>query len=306
MSCANPYWLEASGDRRFFVGCNQCLYCKMQRRRTWVIRILHEQLYHDGSCFITLTYEREPPRGLVKKHLQNFFKRLRKEIYPRKIKYFACGEYGEQATKRSHYHSIILGLSEDEFKCLRMWKEPEWDARQEKYLYFVDVWKEGITDVGSADPDSIRYVAGYIDKKWMSKDEYPVEYGGRIAPFQIQSAGIGLSWVNDNVDVLLRGEPLMYRGKPQPIPKYYMDKLQELSPFFGLTRKVEMAEESKVSQADVVLEVDETLGGATFNELTEEERNKIRGELVKRGRAMQNNLRAQAETHKLKKIHRRI
>lgn len=289
MSCANPYWLEASGDRRFFVGCNQCLYCKMQRRRTWVIRMLHEQQYHDGSCFITLTYENEPPRGLRKADLQKFFKRLRKKLRGRKLKYFACGEYGEQYTKRAHYHAIVFGV--DEFEMSRI---------------IGDVWTEGIAQADPAEPDCIRYVAGYIDKKWMSKDEYPLEYGGRIPPFQIQSAGIGLSWLKDNVDLVLRGEPLMYRGKPQPIPKYYMDKLQEISPFFALTRKVEMSEESKVAQADLVLELDESLGGAAFNELTEDERNRIRGELVKRGRAMQNNLRAQAETHKLKKIERRI
>ncbi|EBW8988162.1 hypothetical protein BXL21_24545 [Salmonella enterica subsp. enterica serovar Enteritidis] len=48
----------------------------------------------DQNCFITLTYNDENlPEGgtLVRKHLTDFFKRLRKHFTGRTIRYFACG-----------------------------------------------------------------------------------------------------------------------------------------------------------------------------------------------------------------------
>ena len=144
MLCKKPYLLP---KYNFWVGCNQCIPCRINRRRNWVSRMILESLTVDEACFVTLTYDDEHnPRRLEKSDLQNFFKRLRKHLNF-KIRYYACGEYGEK-TKRPHYHAVIFGLSEVQasFFCRK-------------------AWTSGFVYVGSFTPDSASYVAGYVCKK---------------------------------------------------------------------------------------------------------------------------------------------
>ena len=142
------------------VPCGRCLACRISKRREWSLRMLHELADYDDAMFLTLTYNDDnlPPNGsLVKADLQKFFKRLRKrlDVDGRKIRYFACGEYGEQ-TQRPHYHAIIFGLSlrdEDKQLVVDSWDKMSWHVPQIKKKAF-----------GMVEPDSIAYVAQYIDK----------------------------------------------------------------------------------------------------------------------------------------------
>ena len=82
-----------------------------------------EAKLHKENCFITLTYNNNnlpKYKSLVKKELQDFFKRLRKK-YGEGIRYYACGEYGPKG-KRPHYHAIIFGWKP---KDLKYFKENE-------------------------------------------------------------------------------------------------------------------------------------------------------------------------------------
>jgi len=92
------------------VGCGQCIHCRANRRREWVLRILLELEKHEFNTFLTLTYDDVHLPGdqsLQPKHLTDFFKRLRKKVeYP--IRYYAVGEYGEE-TERPHYHIALFG-----------------------------------------------------------------------------------------------------------------------------------------------------------------------------------------------------
>ena len=84
-----PKWLQ--------VPCGHCIACRIARSREWAVRILHETEFWESSCFVTLTYRDEdlPPNGSLDRYaLTNYFKRLRKDLGDRKIKYYACGEYG--------------------------------------------------------------------------------------------------------------------------------------------------------------------------------------------------------------------
>ena len=83
---------------------------------------------------------------------KSFFKRLRKQYAKRsngiKLRYYACGEYGDRYG-RPHYHAIVCGLSlRDEDKALVRLS-----------------WPFGLCHFGTATPDSISYVCQYIDKK---------------------------------------------------------------------------------------------------------------------------------------------
>ena len=99
----------------FQVSCGNCYACWINHRRDWVARMLLENQSHKRSVFVTLTYSDQnlPSKGhIVKKDLQDFFKRLRYFLGEDKIKYFACGEYGEKRF-RPHYHAIIWNVSAD-------------------------------------------------------------------------------------------------------------------------------------------------------------------------------------------------
>lgn len=89
------------------VPCGRCLGCRLDHAKMWSDRCMLELQDHDEAYFVTLTYDDqhvtlsdENAATLVKSDLQNFFKRLRKD--GQKIRYFACGEYGEN-TFRPHY-----------------------------------------------------------------------------------------------------------------------------------------------------------------------------------------------------------
>jgi len=82
------------------------------RAREWAIRCMHEAKCYDENCFVTLTYDNDhlPPDGsLNHKHFQDFMKRLRKHYSGRTIRYYMCGEYGENMG-RPHYHAVFFNL----------------------------------------------------------------------------------------------------------------------------------------------------------------------------------------------------
>jgi len=114
-----------------------------------------ESLLHEQNAFVTLTYDNDHlPQGgeLVPQDLTNYLKRLRKalSLQGRKIRYFACGEYGEK-NNRPHYHLIIYGLAETETQII------------------AQCWGKGGIHVGSVTKDSLQYVCGYVLKKSLKK-----------------------------------------------------------------------------------------------------------------------------------------
>ena len=126
MRCTSPVRIQIKNkrgipDTRYPDGlevpCGKCMACRQQKRKEWSMRVLHESTEYRNECFTTLTYSDDnlPENGsLVKRDLQLFFKRLRKALPPsQKIRYFACGEYGDTYF-RPHYHTILfnLGLGE--------------------------------------------------------------------------------------------------------------------------------------------------------------------------------------------------
>lgn len=246
--------------------------------------MLHEKTEWENSSFTTLTYapENVPPRGLRKKDLQKFFKRLRK-LVP-ELKYFACGEYGEDEryTKRPHYHAILFGIS----KALADQLIPS-------------TWGLGSVLNGHAEEDSIRYVAGYIDKKWMAGDQKHTEYMGKPPPFQTQSQGIGKEyWLQHYHEFLDDG--FKFRGKPQAIPRYYVELLKTHDPVAHAYFMEQNEEKQRVRESDEVLELMPETGGIPINQLTEDQRDYLRGHRKLAGKTMQAHLKAKASIYALK------
>lgn len=222
MQCVAPVRLTKNLNRLEYpdgllVPCGKCIGCRIAKRKEWVLRMVHELDSHEEACFITLTYDNDnvPVNKetefytLRKKDLQKYFKRLRKRIYPRKIRYYACGEYGDQ-TLRPHYHAIIFGLG----------------LSKSDQDQIIASWQYGLVHIGLAEPDSIRYVAQYIDKKFTG-DLADEEYGhkGREPVFRLQSLGIGRDFCDKNSEQLIHNKCTTMKGILHKLPRYYINRL---------------------------------------------------------------------------------
>lgn len=206
------------------VPCGYCMECRVEKSRQWAIRCVHESQLHDDNCFITLTYSDEnlPSGGtLVKSDFQKFMKRLRRKIAPKKVRYFQCGEYGEELS-RPHYHACLFGFDPPDRKL--------WTIRNGNRLYeseFISkVWKnKGHVTVGDVTFNSAAYIARYIIKKIVGKkaEEY---YSGKEPEYITMSRrpGIAKGWFDKYKEQTYYTDSVVHEGTELAVPKYY-DKL---------------------------------------------------------------------------------
>lgn len=231
---------EQSNGIKLSVPCGQCIGCRLERKTEWGLRLSHEAAMHFHSCFITLTYNPESlPTGetLVKRHVQLFMKNLRQHLdyhhgKQKKVRYFACGEYGEQKG-RPHYHIILFG-----------WEPTDGEiySNTEKGKLYISktlerLWGRGYAAYGSVTEESCLYVAGYTVQKItgeMAKEHYTrVLASGEILEIQPEFAlmstrpGIGAGYYSRfERDFRDAGDFALMHGKKKPVPRYY-DKLYE-------------------------------------------------------------------------------
>jgi len=210
-----------------YIPCGQCRSCRISRAATWALRMSHEAQMHNENSFITLTFnETHCPKSIDKRDIQLFFKRLRKSIYPKKVSYYACGEYGDKFN-RPHYHACLFGhtffnkstsrkvRSHDGFTCYS-------DSS------LSSLWTYGYSSFSEFTFDTANYVAGYINKKIFGKkweEHYYDDETGEIKEreFSLSSRrpAIGKNWFEKYSDDMLKRDCYHFNGKPFPIPKYY-------------------------------------------------------------------------------------
>lgn len=186
------------------VPCGKCYQCKRQDRNNWSMRVYDEI---KKGTFITLTYSDEylPKDGkLVKKHLQDYIKRLREQIrkiaYGYNVKYFAVGEHGGKFG-RSHYHIIININDIDSIK---------------------KAWKFGFVYVGKVTGASIHYCTKYLQKQIGEKKK-----DKERREFRLMSKGLGKLYLKRYGDYH-KENLLLYRivhGKKYTLPRYYKDRI---------------------------------------------------------------------------------
>lgn len=151
-------------DIETFVKCGKCSECQNEKANNWVIRNEYEKRKWNKICFITLTYK-DNPVFLIKKDLQDFIKRLRRQIEyhdlnnGEKIRYFACGEYGE--TKgRPHYHIIIYNWEDKNAKFTRFNKKTNAIFKSE---LIEKTWGKGLTSYQKFNEKEIPYISLYTN-----------------------------------------------------------------------------------------------------------------------------------------------
>lgn len=108
----------------FAVPCGRCVLCREKKASEWSFRALCEnQSSSSEPLFVTLTYneKHKPKRGVEKRAVQAFIKRLRRNLdklnIVHQLRYFACGEYGTKS-KRPHYHLILWNFPRTSFGTL--------------------------------------------------------------------------------------------------------------------------------------------------------------------------------------------
>lgn len=237
------------------VPCGQCVGCRLERARQWAVRCTHEASLYDQNCFITLTYNDAhlPIHGdLVYDEFQRFMKRLRKKFggyLPtrhhqgpiRKIRFFMCGEYGEDH-RRPHFHACIFNLDFDD----RVYhKTSPSGSKIFTSVQLQNLWSDksgnpiGYATIGNVSFDSAGYVARYCMKK--SKETDP-RYNaidletGEIYKLQREfvrmslKPGIGTGFYKKWKSDIFPHDHCVIRGYPQKPPRFYTKKLKDEDP----------------------------------------------------------------------------
>lgn len=158
------------------LACRRCDACRTNYVRSWAIRSHHETQLHTRPCadtpnavtlnsiFITLTYADEHlPKNQSLDHtdFQKFMKRLRLEV-PEKLRYLQCGEYGDEGTKRPHYHLILWGhdFHQDRYLIHQQGTSIKWRSP-----HLEKLWPLGFSEFSPCNFATAAYVAGYVTKK---------------------------------------------------------------------------------------------------------------------------------------------
>jgi len=231
--------------------CQSCIGCRLERSRQWGVRIMNEaQLYQD-NMFITLTYDDDHlpiDESINVNHFQTFMKKYRNSLNTRvynlhtgrnnnitlikdRIRFFHCGEYGED-DRRPHYHAIIFN---HQFGDLTKWKENLFLSEKLK-----SIWQNGFISIGNVTIERAQYVAKYIIKKITGKHaqehySHITRYGEEVSltPEYITMSrrpGIGSRCYDKYQDDIFPSNFITFKGVKMSAPKYYSNKLKEDNP----------------------------------------------------------------------------
>lgn len=210
-------------DLEMKIPCGKCIGCRLEHSRQWAIRAVHEASMYDKNCYLTLTYNEEnvPKNGsLNKRDIQLFLKKLR-ESERRKgnsdIRYFQCGEYGEEKD-RPHHHAILFNF---DFEDKKYWKSKN-GFKLYRSDYLESLWKHGNSIIGSVTFESCAYVARYITKK-ISGPKAEEHYKGKVPEFTTMSRrpGIGAPWLYKYANDVFSVQGIVIRGRIMKPAKYY-------------------------------------------------------------------------------------
>lgn len=213
------------GWEQILLPCGRCIGCRLERSRQWALRCVHEASLHEQNCFLTLTYDDDhiPENGsLVLEDIQNFLKRFRDRISPRKLRFFQCGEYGT-LLQRPHHHVCIFGYDFDDkdlfFRSsqgFNVWRSPTLEK----------LWPFGYSSIGELTFETAAYTARYILKK-INGTEADEHYQGKKPEFITMSRrpGIGAEWAKRYFTDLYPKDFVTIRGGIKCKPAKFYDRL---------------------------------------------------------------------------------
>ncbi len=225
----------------------------------WAIRIVHESHMHEdkhGNSWLTLTY-RDPSEcseeqlkngyhipadySLKPSDVSKFIRALRKKNRDHKIRYFYCGEYGDE-NQRPHYHICLFNHC---FNDQQLFKDDEGF-----YTYtseeLDELWRYGFSTVAELNYNTAAYTAGYCFKKITGKraaehylrcDEHGQAYWLvpeyiRMSTGRGKPSGIGAKFYEKYSSDIFPSDqsPVPGHGSCELVPRYYQNILAEQDP----------------------------------------------------------------------------
>ena len=262
-------------DNYIRIPCGNCFECRLKYSKDWSTRMLCEAAnFNFENCyFLTLTYDnnnlRKGPTGnptVCKDDIKKFMNSIRdSQLYNFKnigVRYYGSTEYGEKCG-RPHCHIII-------FNCkippdgLKFYMVNSFNQPLYKGLYFEKYWPYGFVTVGALSFESCAYVARYCMKKHKGRDACYYDDLG-IEPESCcmsNRPGIGRRWFEDNYKNIYLNENgnvvdsiyfppsafLDSKAKRLPIPSYFDDLLEDISP--DVYNKVKSTRQLKANNAE--------------------------------------------------------
>lgn len=233
-------------DVRLSLPCGKCIGCKLLYSQMWALRCMHEASLYVDNCFLTLTYSDAslPPKGsLVKADFQGFIKRLRARFPGRVIRYFHCGEYGDDK-QRPHYHCLLFGFNFPD-RVL-------WQLRGEHQCYrseiLEELWPFGLSEIGALTMESAQYVARYAVKKLTDVSSLD----GRIPEYVTMSRrpGIGRPWYDRFKSDAYPSDFLISGTSKVSVPRYYDGILRDEDPDLYARLKARRSSRGRKSSVD--------------------------------------------------------
>ena len=208
-----------------------------------------------------LPYTEDGEITLRKKDFQDFIKRLRHHVGKQKkpIKYYACGEYGDE-TSRPHFHAIIYNLPQSYIKDPSK-LEPIW---QNGYVYF-----------GPVNEKTIRYTCKYIMKSTFQRNDATT----REPQSQLISKGLGQSFLTPQMKKFFIENERTYaefNGYKIALPRYYREKI------FKQRDKIDIIDYQYNDITDTL--------EAIHDELTDEQIERSQKQFRSRNKIRQNNI----------------
>lgn len=200
---------------------------------------------HKANCIVTLTYSNAnlpDDYSVSVRELQLFLKRLR-ELLARpggpgvRIRFFACGEYGDKFG-RPHYHILIFGY---DFPDRVVWRRGSSGKFSFRSAELEKAWQNekgliGHCEVGLFSSEAAGYVARYCLKKVGGK--LADTHYRRVHPLtgelvtvrpefitMSRMPGIGDAWFQRYRCDAFPSDFLILDGHKVPVPRYYQAKL---------------------------------------------------------------------------------
>jgi len=185
---------------------------------------------HTDNCVVTLTYNSENLPASGNLHYPDFKLFIRKIRKRAPVRFFMCGEYGENFS-RPHYHAILFGINFADRKPLK--KTASGSQLYDSKL-LSSLWTHGFANLADVDQASVNYISGYVMKKVIGKqaaDHYQhVANGGAVVPeFGRMSLkpGIGGTWFDLYAQDVFPHDRAVMNGTEVPVPRFYTRKLKE-------------------------------------------------------------------------------
>lgn len=217
--------------------CGRCMGCKLEKSKQWAIRCDKEAQLHEENSFLTLTFSNDHlpvDYSVHPRHMQLFFKKLRKLIFPKKVRFYLGAEYGDE-NLRPHYHVILFG---HDFNDKIFYER----TKRGDILYtsrnLSKLWPYGLSTIGAVTFESAGYTARYSSKKItgpQASDFYlrvhPLHgFICRVRPeFSLMSRkpGIGHGYAIKYQDEIYSTDKVIVRGIEQKPPRYFDQQLTE-------------------------------------------------------------------------------